>query len=121
MPPTTIARLMLAIAFVAVDAALLRSVNDYDPGALVLVPALQAAVFLAFPPGGGRRPFWVGFLATGSALLLLYSGVRGPFHRPFDRGCSEVFMFLHGRGYWEWEFWSRYKVPTWGLMMALTG
>jgi hypothetical protein len=121
MPPTTIARLMLAIAFVAIDAALLRSVNDYDPGALVLVPALQAAVFLAFPPGGGRRPFWAGFLATGSVLLLLYSGVRGPIHRPFDRWCGAVFNFLRERGYWEWEFEFRHKVLTWGLMMALTG
>ncbi len=119
MPRFTIARLMLTVAFVAADAALLRSTSDLDPGAMLLVPALQAALLLAFPTAGGRRPFWVGFLATGSILLLLYSGVRGPFHRPFDRWVDDVLRSLLGRGFFPPEFLIRGRVSTMGIVMAV--
>lgn len=80
---SSISRWLLLATFVAIDAALLRSTRN-DPGVFVLVPALQAAVFLALPRRGGLRPGWAGFVATGVLVLALYSGVRGPFQgRPW--------------------------------------
>ena len=80
---------MIVTAILALDFGLLRityrrSELPYDLGALSLVPCLQIAALLAFPRRGPRRPFWLGFLASGSLVLLLYSGVRGPFHRFFE-------------------------------------
>ncbi len=82
---SSIGRMMVVALFVAIDAALLRltyrgyQTPPYDAGALMLVPAVQLALFLAFPRRAGMRPFWAGFLAAGLTGLVLYSGVRGPF------------------------------------------
>jgi hypothetical protein len=105
VPTMSIARMMLIVLVAALDAALLRLTYrphrtfPFDPGAFVLVPVLQAAVFLAFPRGRRFRPFWAGFLAMGAVVLLLYSGVRGPFHRLSTSFSTEVYHFLQNRGF----------------------
>ena len=101
---SSIARMMIVILFVAVDAFLLRltyrrtHIPPYDMGAFLLVPTLQVAMLLAFSLRGHLRPFWAGFLAAGAVVLLLYSGVRGPFHEMPGSWSSAVYHLLRARG-----------------------
>jgi hypothetical protein len=74
------------------------AIPPYDAGAFLLVPVLQAAALYSFTRDKRQRPFWDGFLATGAVVLLLYSGIGGPFQRLASAWSSAVFSFLQTCG-----------------------
>ncbi len=70
-PQFTIARLMLAILIIAINAGLIRAFSQgMFSGVLLFFFAMQGGLFLVLRTKGRARRFWIGFEVGGVAVLL---------------------------------------------------
>jgi hypothetical protein len=104
---TTIARLMLIVAFVAVDALIARAVLSRDDAArsiayqfALIVPAAQLGLERALYGSPGHRPFWVGFIAWGLLAAVSYWPGLPLVSRPWLDGLWESYVNGSSRLLW---------------------
>jgi hypothetical protein len=74
----TTSGMMVAVAFCAADCFLIRFWGLFA-GAYLMVIALQVGLFRMLRNRGCGRRFWVGFEATGLAVLLIYLACHQAF------------------------------------------
>ena len=77
----TIAQIMVATAVLAVNAGLIRAflVQEMFQGAILIIFALQAGLWLSLRSRGRWRRFWLGFEVTGVATIFaLFVAEEGP-------------------------------------------
>lgn len=125
-PRFSIARLMVGVALVACDCAMLGT-GHIDPALLVTIPVLQVGLFRVLPRRGAVRPFWAGFEGFGwAAVVLYYAVLRRPMFLAFDRGLFGVARLLAPRwpGLVRWLDWLLvgdgllFGVWAWGAVLG---
>jgi hypothetical protein len=129
LPRISIAKLLVVVAVVALNLAVVRAVRDHDRefsifcGVPLGAVALTTAFLLLIRSRSSSRAFWAGFLAFSLLALAVYleASLDPPTYQPSKPGGTGFDMVMTRPGSTMWHVLDRYLSTVFQLLRPYVG